>query len=205
MFKQKNGITLVALVITIIVLLVLAGVSINFMFGQEGIFTKSQYAVEKYKNAQEEENIIIGKLQEEIKSDRETVTLTTEEYIKFKSLLSVSGNVMKDRPDTWTVGVEYKWVDGQNEIYGQRYTGTTTINTSGAYVSTNADIVTWDCLVAEGGYFVANNQWNQHLPVPGRADLYFNIYDGVGELRLFSSTTYENVKYDVWILYTKKS
>lgn len=49
-----------ALVITIVVLLILAGVSINFMFGADGIFTKSQYAAEKYKNAQEEENVLLS-------------------------------------------------------------------------------------------------------------------------------------------------
>ena len=58
--KQKRGITLVALVITIIVLLILAGVSINFIFGAEGIFTKSQYAAEKYKQTQEEENVLLS-------------------------------------------------------------------------------------------------------------------------------------------------
>ena len=41
---QKNGITLIALVITIIVLLILAGVSINLIVGQDGILTNAQYA-----------------------------------------------------------------------------------------------------------------------------------------------------------------
>ena len=60
MFKQSKGITLVALVITIIVLLILAGVSINFIFGSEGIFTKTQTAVDKYKNAQNYEQEMIN-------------------------------------------------------------------------------------------------------------------------------------------------
>ena len=34
---SKNGITLIALVITIIVLLILAGVTINTIFGENGI------------------------------------------------------------------------------------------------------------------------------------------------------------------------
>ena len=42
--KQKNGITLIALVITIIVLLILVGVSIAMLTGQNGILTQAQNA-----------------------------------------------------------------------------------------------------------------------------------------------------------------
>ena len=63
MFKQKSGITLIVLVVTIIVLVILAGVSINFIFGADGIFTKSQYAVNKYKNAQEDEQEMLNQVQ----------------------------------------------------------------------------------------------------------------------------------------------
>jgi len=55
MKKQKkntqNGITLIALVITIIVLLILAGVSINAIVGQNGILNKTQEAVVETKKA----------------------------------------------------------------------------------------------------------------------------------------------------------
>lgn len=44
MFKQEKGITLVALVITIIVLLILAGVSISLVIGDNGVLTKAQRA-----------------------------------------------------------------------------------------------------------------------------------------------------------------
>ena len=41
MIKNKNGITLIALVITIIVLLILAGVSISMLSGDNRNFKKS--------------------------------------------------------------------------------------------------------------------------------------------------------------------
>ena len=47
--EQRKGITLVALVITIIVLIILAGVSINLILGDNGIITKAQ----EVKTAQE--------------------------------------------------------------------------------------------------------------------------------------------------------
>ena len=40
MFKKERGITLVALVVTIIVLLILAGVAISLTIGKNGIFNK---------------------------------------------------------------------------------------------------------------------------------------------------------------------
>ena len=42
--KKQNGITLVALVISIIVMLILAGVSINAIMGENGVLSRAQYA-----------------------------------------------------------------------------------------------------------------------------------------------------------------
>lgn len=55
MFKQEKGITLVALVVTIVVLLILAGVSISMVLGQNGIVTKAQDAKKNYTTAANEE------------------------------------------------------------------------------------------------------------------------------------------------------
>lgn len=50
MFKENKGITLVALIITIIVLLILAGVSITFAL-QGNLINNAQTAVNEYDNA----------------------------------------------------------------------------------------------------------------------------------------------------------
>ena len=42
--KNEKGITLIALVITIIVLIVLAGIAISMTIGENGIFTKAREA-----------------------------------------------------------------------------------------------------------------------------------------------------------------
>ena len=44
MLKEKRGITLVALVVTIVVLLILAGVSLNLLIGNNGIITRARQA-----------------------------------------------------------------------------------------------------------------------------------------------------------------
>lgn len=55
MLKKQKGITLVALVITIIVLIILAGVSIALVLGDDGIVTKAKNGAENYKIAANEE------------------------------------------------------------------------------------------------------------------------------------------------------
>ena len=42
--KENKGITLIALVVTTVVLILLAGTSINFVLGDNGIITKAQQA-----------------------------------------------------------------------------------------------------------------------------------------------------------------
>ena len=46
--KNKNGITLIALAVTIVVLLILAGITINMLFGSDGLFNISNQAKERY-------------------------------------------------------------------------------------------------------------------------------------------------------------
>ena len=73
MTKQCKGITLVALVITIIILLILAGISIATLTGS-GLFEKARLAEQKSKEKQEEEEGILkdyeNKINEYISSSR---------------------------------------------------------------------------------------------------------------------------------------
>ena len=58
--KNQKGITLIALVITIIVLLILAGVSIAMLTGENGILTKADTATTKRAIAEVDEAIRLG-------------------------------------------------------------------------------------------------------------------------------------------------
>ena len=61
MRKEKQlGITLVALVVTIVVLLILAGVSINLVLGENGLITQAKEAKEKSASGMNEENYLIN-------------------------------------------------------------------------------------------------------------------------------------------------
>ena len=63
--SKNRGITLVALVITIIVLLILAGVSIAILLGDNGLLSRAKYAKEKQEqaNALEEMSLVVYEAQ----------------------------------------------------------------------------------------------------------------------------------------------
>ena len=63
--EKQNGITLIALVITIIILLILAGISISALTNQ-GLFGKAQQAKQEAENAQREENEILANYLEQM-------------------------------------------------------------------------------------------------------------------------------------------
>ena len=67
MKRNERGITLIALVVTIVVLLILAGVSISMLTGENGIITQAQEAKEQtsYEGAREKLNLILTDLQTE--------------------------------------------------------------------------------------------------------------------------------------------
>lgn len=65
-YKAFEGITLISLVITIILLIILAGIAINLSIGENGIFNKAKYAKEKYINAQNLEEEQLSELYNEV-------------------------------------------------------------------------------------------------------------------------------------------
>lgn len=64
--KNAKGITLISLVVTIIVLIILAGVSINLLLGHNGIVTRAKQAKEEYTNAQIAEQESLNELEKQL-------------------------------------------------------------------------------------------------------------------------------------------
>ena len=102
--KNKKGITLLALVVTIIVLLILAGVAISFTLGDDGILKRAEDAKAKTEIASIKEEIqieILGKQMESngnISDDslrgilEKHGTLSEEENLMDKTLTTTKGN-----------------------------------------------------------------------------------------------------------------
>ena len=61
-YSKENGITLIALVVTIVVLLILAGVSVNALFGNSGIIEKAKEAQNAMDKAKENDEKGINEL-----------------------------------------------------------------------------------------------------------------------------------------------
>ena len=62
--KNVQGITLIALVVTIIVLLILAGIALNLTIGQGGIFSRAEIAANTWRNAETNEQLAMGELED---------------------------------------------------------------------------------------------------------------------------------------------
>lgn len=67
-FKKNLGITLIALVVTIVVLLILAGISISMLTGQNGILNRATEAKEKTEKAQIDESDKMVQMEAMVKS-----------------------------------------------------------------------------------------------------------------------------------------
>ena len=119
-YKQEEGITLLVLAITIIVLLILAGITISAITGDNGIIRNAGQAKEEMEIANEKEilekaivqamgnnkygNIVEEELQSEL--DKETgegkteVTNAGDEYVVLKTNLKFNSNFSYMNPDT---------------------------------------------------------------------------------------------------------
>lgn len=95
---QNKGITLVALVITIIILLILAGVSISTLTGN-GLFARAQEANEKTKKAQYEEEISYVIMEEQIErsENEKEESFITSIKLKIDKKDWVSNTLMYDK------------------------------------------------------------------------------------------------------------
>lgn len=87
-----RGITLISLVITIIILLILAGVTISLIMGENGIFEIAQNAAKEYENSAQKEEVGINNLTNQIEkygiaSNGGTITIDKNEYEKLKEKL----------------------------------------------------------------------------------------------------------------------
>ena len=90
--KQKNGITLIALVITIVVLSILAGVSINTVVGDDGIIEKAKEKAEATKRASAEEEMNRLVLEYQLAKNDETLESFLQEKVTEGRIDGVTDN-----------------------------------------------------------------------------------------------------------------
>ena len=133
--KQEKGITLIALVVTIVVLLILAGVSVNALFGNSGIIEKAKDAQNKMDQATQNDldainglnNWIDGKINGSSggndnlpTSDLPSVANETIPYYPDTTFTKLEGTnldnglVIQDES-----GNEYVWIEVPKSLYAE--------------------------------------------------------------------------------------
>ena len=124
--KKNKGITLIALVITIIVLLILAGVSIATLTGDNGILTRASDAKEQTEIAEIKEQIQTDILGEQAGNQGDISDGV------LKSILKKYGEINYDEDGTTIKSITT--TKGNYEIaIGDIWTGTTTISKDGSW------------------------------------------------------------------------
>ena len=102
--ENEEGITLIALVITIIVLLILAAVSIAMLTGENGILTKASTAGEKNKEAEAKEKVEL--ILQEYAIQKYTENANFGEFLKEKKKSKDIDEYEKGTEDIWTIEVD---------------------------------------------------------------------------------------------------
>ena len=123
MMKNTKGITLVALIVTIIILLILAGISIQAIT-QTNLFDRTKQAQNAMENAQNKENTILGDYQNKILESvtRESSSITTNAANNYSI-------------DEQVIG---KWIDGKplyqkSFVMDNSYTSEVAIDSASGY------------------------------------------------------------------------
>ena len=76
--KHERGITLLALIVTVIVLIILASVTIGLIVGDNGIINKSQNAADEYEKVSQNEVASLEESTDEIRNILNGVNVSAE-------------------------------------------------------------------------------------------------------------------------------
>ncbi len=147
--KKQSGITLVALVVTIVVLLILAGVSINLVLGENGLISNAKEAREKTKNAEVNEKTQIDSasdfISEVVNNAELPQTNETKPYMPGDGFIKVDGTNLANGIAIQDIdGNQYVWVEVPmtEEVYPTAKLGITEFNDD-AYTKIENDLHTY--------------------------------------------------------------
>ena len=95
--RKNRGITLISLVVTIIVLLILAGITINMLFGENGLLNRATEATEEYSKSEARERV-------ELLLSEYTIEKATGENMDFAKFLrkNLQVGVAQNEDDTYS-------------------------------------------------------------------------------------------------------
>ena len=110
---KNKGITLVALVVSIIIMLILAGVTLNIALGDNGIIKQAQKAADLTKESMENEEKDFGMLVDELDEVvAQSLPSTVKEAIQKGEIFTVNKKITDEVGDTMTVPKGFKVKEG---------------------------------------------------------------------------------------------
>ncbi len=160
--KEKNGITLIALVVMIIVLLILAGISISMLTGQNGILNRAGEAKEKTEQANDDESEklqgyedIINRYAENLPTEEWTTPYLPNSTFSYKEGNLETGLVIEDANNN-----EYVWVEvpKTNTVYSTAGTNITNF-TAEEYTKIETDLKTYTSDYSDSSYSDTNSDF----------------------------------------------
>ena len=151
--KQVKGITLIALVVTIIVLLILAGVAISLTIGQNGIFARAQNAVNVYEQAATNEQQELGKVED-----------IMDEYLNGNGGNQGGGG-------EYNTGTTVEEAKGQNKPFENDTTITDSCTPANSIrVPAGFKIAEDSALTVEDGVVIEDKDGNQFVWIPAKTE-----------------------------------
>jgi len=141
--KVDSGITLVALVVTIVIMLILAGVSLNFILGDYGLLNKSKEGANKYSQQQVNEQNMLDDIDTWIDENLGSV-VEIDQPIDWDAILADANS----NPDKYLQMAKEKGQDiDNNSLIG--------IGTNGKIVNMNY----FNCYLTKDDDYVDPGQW----------------------------------------------
>ena len=153
--KNEKGITLIALVITIIVLLILAGITIAALSGDNGILTRAKEAKEKTEQAQKEEEKTLSNMESILNNTSTFNNVNTEDTnpagamptnVTILERDANKGIVIKDKNDN-----EWVWIEvPKTTVFADLTIDTTNTLTDQNYTDIKNKLITYATTYREG-------------------------------------------------------
>ena len=152
--KETKGITLIAMVVTIIILLILAGVSLNFILGENGIITRAKTTgkiqtiatikealeLEKVDIQVENRKVDLDSYLDQISKGKKRYDLSSKEKIDDKTAEIIINDehkfLVKDK-ENGDVEITYEGIAKRDDLTLSSYEETYTYPNSGTFTVTN--------------------------------------------------------------------
>ena len=152
LYKQEKGITLIALIVTIVIMLILAGVTIKLAIDDNGVIDNAKEAKDQHEQAQADEDSGLNDLSSEMRKYLdankgnggggtgsetkvpEAATAETAPYFPDNTFTKKEGTIDKGLVIQDSVGNEYVWVVVPKTLYDN-----TSYNSNGAKKPTSSE------------------------------------------------------------------